>query len=125
MKRLFGIAIVATTIGAPTFALFAQAQNPSAADLRANAQIVVKMISGDKAKTQTYCEIAKLGGEMDEADRNRDTKKGDVLSQKLDELGKQLGPEYVALMDGLQDSDPDSEEEIGSMLQTLDKLCAR
>ena len=118
--KLF-VAVLVITV-AP---VFAQAQNPSAADLKANAEMVVKMISGDQAKTQTYCEIAKLSAEMDEADRKKDTKKGDELSQKIDELGKQLGPEYVALMDGLQDAYPESEEEIGSKLQTLDKFCAR
>jgi hypothetical protein len=45
----------------------------------------------------------------------------------MDELGKKLGPEYVALMDGLQQIDPESEDgqEIGLMLEALEKLCAR
>jgi hypothetical protein len=44
----------------------------------------------------------------------------------VDELATKLGPEYIALMNGLQDMDPDSEEgkEIGSTLEALDKLCA-
>ena len=35
--------------------------------------------------------------------------------------------EYVALMDGLQDIDPNSQvgQEIGSVLGALDKLCAK
>jgi len=105
----------------------AQAQAPSAAKVtKADVQKVVKMISGDKAKTQTYCNIGKLGAQIDEADQNKDTKKADELSQKMDELAKQLGPEYVALMDGLQDIDPESKDgqEISSVLQALDKLCA-
>jgi hypothetical protein len=37
----------------------AQAQKPSAAKVtKADAQKVVKIISGDKAKTQTYCDMA-------------------------------------------------------------------
>ena len=42
----------------------------------------------------------------------------------MDELGKKLGPEYVALMVGLEEIDPESQDgqEIGS---TLDKLCAK
>jgi hypothetical protein len=41
----------------------AQAQKPSALKVtNADAQKVVKMISGDKAKTQTYCDLVKLGG---------------------------------------------------------------
>jgi hypothetical protein len=36
------------------------------------------------------------------------------------------GPEYAALMDGIQDIDPESEDgqEIASTIQRLDKLCA-
>jgi ABC-type transporter MlaC component len=40
----------------------AQAQTPSAAKVtKADAQNVLKIISSDKAKTQTYCDFAKLG----------------------------------------------------------------
>jgi hypothetical protein len=67
----------------------AQAQKPSAANVtKADAQKVVKMISGDKAKTQTYCDIAKLGEEIEQANEKKDTKKADELSQKMDELDK-------------------------------------
>ena len=41
-----------------TMPLCAQAQQPDAAKLKADAQKVVSIISGDKAKTQTYCQIA-------------------------------------------------------------------
>ena len=36
-----------------------------------------------------------------------------------------IGPEYVALMDGLDDIDPSSKDgqEIGNALEPLDKLC--
>jgi len=106
----------------------AQAQKPSAANVtKADAQKVVKMISGDKAKTQTYCDMAKLGEQIEQANEKKDTKKADELSQKMDELGTKLGPEYVALMDGLQEIDPESQDgqEIGSTLEALDKLCAK
>jgi hypothetical protein len=108
--------------------MFAQAQKPSAANVtKADAQKVVKMISGDKAKTQTYCDMAKLGDQIEQANEKKETKKADELSQKMDELGKKLGPEYVALMDGLQEMDPNSQDgqEIGSTLEALDKLCAK
>jgi vacuolar-type H+-ATPase subunit I/STV1 len=107
--------------------VFAQAQPPSTAKVtKADAQKVIKIISGDKAKTQTYCVIVKLGDQIEQAGEKKDTKKVDELSQKIDELGKQLGPEYVALMDGLRDIDPESEdgEEISSMFTSFDKLCA-
>ena len=102
----------------------AQAQPPSAAKVtKADAQKVLKIISDDKAKTQTYCDFAKLGDQIEEADE----KKALELSQKMDELAKKLGPEYVALMDGLQDIDPDSKDgqEIGSTMEAFDKLCAK
>ena len=105
----------------------AHAQPPSAAKVtKADAQKVLNIISSDKAKTQTYCDIAKLGSQMEEADRAKDTKKADELSQKMDELTKKLGPEYSALMDGLEDINPNSQngQEIGSVLSALDKLCA-
>ena len=105
----------------------AQAQKPSAAKVtKADAQKVVKMISGDKAKTQTYCDMAKLGEQIEQANEKKDTKKADELSQKMDELGTKLGPEYVALMDGLKEIDAESQDgqEIGSTLEALDKLCA-
>ena len=42
-------------------------------------------------------------------------------------MGVKIGPEYIALMDGLQDLDPESKEgkEIGGVLEGLDKLCAK
>ena len=106
----------------------AQAQKPSAATVtKTDVQKVVKLISGDKAKTQTYCDIGKLNAQMAEADETKDTKKLDELSQQIDALGKKLGPEYAALMDGLEDVDPESEDgkQTGLMFQPLDKLCAK
>ena len=80
----------------------AQAQKPSAAKVtKTDVQKVVKLISGDKAKTQAYCDIGKLNERLAEADETKDTKKLDELSQQIDALGKKLGPEYAALMDAL------------------------
>ena len=91
------------------------------------AQKVVKTISTDKAKTQTYCDIGKLGEQIQEADKKNDMKKIDELNSKMGELATKLGPDYVALIGGLDDIDPDSKEahDIGSALASLDKLCAK
>jgi hypothetical protein len=108
--------------------VYAQAQTPGGGKVtKADAQKVVKMISADKAKTQTYCDIAKLGEQIEQADQKKDSKKVDELSQKMDDLSQKLGPEYVALMDGVQEMDPDSKDgqDIGSTLEALDKLCAK
>ena len=106
--------------------LCAEAQQPSAPKAKAAAQKVVKMIIGDKAKSQIYCDIVKLGEQIEQTNPT-DTKKTDELYQHVDEVATKLGPEYIALMNGLQDMDPDSEEgkEIGSTLEALNKLCAK
>jgi hypothetical protein len=108
--------------------LCAQAQKPSAAKVsKADVQKVVKIISADKAKTQTYCDIGKLNEQIEEADEKKDIKKTEELSQQIDALVKKLGPEYASLMDRVQEVDPESEDgkQIGLMLEPLDKLCAR
>jgi flagellar motility protein MotE (MotC chaperone) len=91
------------------------------------AQKLVKTISADKAKTQTYCDIGKLGDQIEEAEQKKDLKRIDELNRKMDELATKLGPEYVALMGDLQDIDPSSKEaqDISSTLEGLDKLCAK
>jgi len=108
--------------------VYAQAQKPSTAKVTtADVQKVVTLISGDKAKTQTYCDIGKLNEQIEEANEKKDIKKTEELSQQIDALGKKLGPEYAALMDGLQEVDPESEDgkKIGLMFEPLDRLCAK
>src|SRR5690349_18668499 len=97
MKRLLivGILIMST---AP---LFAQGAQPDAAKLKADARNVVSIISGDKAKIQTYCDIANVGEQMNQAVQAKDKKKFDELAQKLPELEKNLGPEYLGLVESL------------------------
>ena len=108
--------------------VYAQAQKPSTAKVTtADVQKVVTFISADKAKTQTYCDIGKLNEQIEEADEKKDIKKTEELSQQIDALGKKLGPEYAALMDRLQQVDPESEDgkRIGLMFEPLDKLCTK
>src|SRR5262249_6689387 len=106
--------------------VYVQAQKPTPVT-KADAQKVLKIIAEDKAKSQAYCDMAKLGDQMEQANEKRDSKKFDELSRKMDELAKALGAEYAALMDGLPDIDPGSEDgkEIASTLDELDKLCGR
>ena len=84
------------------------------------------MISGDKAKTQTYRDLAKLDDQFEEIGP-KDTNRADELNQQMAELAGKLGPEYIALVGGLQAMDPDSKDskEIDSTLDALDKLCAK
>ncbi len=121
MKLKFIIAIGAIA----AMPLCAQAQGAKVTN--ADAQKVVKIISADKAKVKIYCDMAKLGAQLDEADKKKDNKKVDELSDKMDDMGKQLGPEYVAVTNGLQDMKPDSKEAqaIGETLGDLDDLCGK
>jgi len=101
----------------------AHAQKPKVS--KADAEKVVTIIRSDKAKTQTYCEIGKLSEQIEQA---KDNKIADELSEKIDQLEETLGPEYVALMDGLQDIDPEKDklgQEIISTLAALGRLCTR
>jgi hypothetical protein len=77
----------------------AQAQMPTPATVtKADAQKILRIISSDKPKTRVYCQMAKLGDQMEQDNETGDAKKFDALFQKMYELGKQLGPEYAALV---------------------------
>jgi hypothetical protein len=123
MKLKFIVAVIAIA----AMPLCAQAQNKPPKASKADVQKVVAMISADKAKTQTYCDMTKMGEQIEAADQAKDTKKVDALSKQMDEMGQKLGPDYVALMDGLQDIDPNSKDgkDIAGMLDGLDKLCGK
>jgi hypothetical protein len=118
-RMLIGILFFST---AP---LYAQAQQPDTAKLKAEAQKVVSIISGDKAKTQAYCQLDSVGEQIDEATQAKDTKKVDALNQQGEELEKKLGPEFRTLFDALNDADPDSQDvkDILSMFDTLAESC--
>jgi len=92
--------------------------------LKADAQNAFKIISSDKLKIRSFCEMADLGNQLDQADRANDTKKAEEVSQRMDKLAEKL-PEYTALVNGLADVDPNSEDgqEIGSIILKLDELC--
>jgi hypothetical protein len=108
-----------------TVPFYAQAQQPSTAKLKADAQNVVNDIRDDKAKTEAYCQIKSLGGQMVEAAQEKDSKKAEALFQRVDDLEKQLGPQYHALFDALYDADPNSKDvqDISSMFNKLDESC--
>ena len=118
-RLLIGLLLVLT---AP---LCAQAEQPDMAKLKADAQKVVSVIRGDKAKSQTYCQINSFGGEIDLAAQARDEQKADALTKKINDLEKQLGPEYLALFDALNNADPNSVDfqDIMSLFENLDKTC--
>ena len=122
MRRLLIVGILFLS----TVPLCAQAQQPNTAKLKADAQKVVSNIRGDKAKTQVYCQINSLGGQMVEAIQEKDSKKAEGLFQRVDNLEKQLGPEYHALFDALHNADPNSKDILAilSMFDSLDESCS-
>jgi hypothetical protein len=110
-----------------TMPVCAEAQTSTNATVT-HARNVFKIISGDKAKTQTYCDMAKVFDQIERAgEGEKDTKKTDKLYRTMNELAKKLGPEYAALVYGLPRVDPNSRDaqEINSTFAALDKLCAK
>jgi hypothetical protein len=131
MKLLIAIGLLAATMSTALAQSandlpygFVQSQQADIVKLKGEAQNAFNVISSDKLKIQTFCEMADLGNQLDRADRANDTKKTEEVSQKLDELERKL-PEYTALVDGLKDVDANSQEaqEIGSIILKLDELC--
>ena len=110
------------------FPLAAQAQQGGAPKpTNAAAQQVVKMISADKAKLKIYCDLGALAEQADAAAQKKDTKTAEALADKMDAMAEQLGPQYIALMDGLENLDEKSKEgeAIAETLAELDDKCAK
>ena len=101
----------------------AQQSGPLPKPTTADAQNVVQIITGDKVKTQAYCDLTKLEGQVKAAEQKNDTKTLETLSKQAASLVGKLGPEYFNLMDGLEQVDPNSNEakEFMSILSELDK----
>ena len=119
MNRLLILAILIIGI----LPVYAQDQQPNAAEL---AQKVVSII-GDKAKIQTYCQILDLSDELDRVDQQKDREKTEELSQKINELQKKLGPEYLALLKAAEhvDSNSKDDQEVVSTFVKLDNSCGQ
>jgi len=104
---------------------YAQAQ-PRSTPKVGDAQKVVTIISGEKAKIQAYCDIQKLALQIEEASKKKDHGKPvNELYQKVRTLEEILGPEYVAWTDGLPDIANDQlAAEFVRAVTALDRLCA-
>ena len=121
MNRVLIVAILLIS----TAPLCAQRQQQNVAKLKADARNVVGEIANDKAKTQTYCQILDLARQLARADQEKDAKKIKTLSEKINQLQKQLGPEFVALMNGLGHIDrrsPDGRE-VALIIESLNQSC--
>jgi hypothetical protein len=123
MRRhcLNGLLIVSILL-ISTVPLYAQRQNVT--KLKTDARNAVGTIGGDKAKTQTYCQILDRGRQMNQAIVQKDRKKAKALAEEIDQLEKQL-PEFVVLRSTLERANlnsPDGQE-ILSIIQSLDQAC--
>jgi mevalonate kinase len=125
-ETFMNVKLIVAILAIAFVSVCAQAQQPSGAKVKTDVQNVVKIISGDKAKTQTYCQIDELSDQVTQAAQKKDDKKVEELSRKIDELEGTLGPEYVALVKELEEVDPNSldGQEISSAIDALDRLCA-
>ena len=105
----------------------AHAQSSVPKPTKADAQNVVQIITSDKVKTQAYCDLTKLEGQVKAAEQKNDTKTLEALSRQAESLLDKLGSEYFKLMDGLEKVDPKSSEakEFMSILSELDKRCTK
>lgn len=121
MNRLLTVA----TLIISAVPLYAHGQDANVAALKAEAQKVVSFISGDKVKTDNYCEIVDLSDQIDEAEEDKDSQRVGNLSQKMGKLEEKLGTEYIALVRGLRGVDPNSRDgrEIDSIIEKLDVFC--
>ena len=93
MKLLIAIGLLAATMSTASAQTtdsvpygFVKSQQPDIVKLKGEAQNAFNVISSDKLKIQTFCEMADLGNQLDQADRANDTKKTEEVSHKLDEL---------------------------------------
>jgi hypothetical protein len=91
------------------------------------AKEVVQIITSDKVKTQAYCDLTKLEGQVKAVDQTTDPKTVEMLTKQAEGLIDKLGPEYFKLMDGLEQVGPNSSEakEFMSILSELDKRCTK
>ena len=117
---IVGILIIST---AP---LYAQRQQQNVAKLKEDARNAVGIIGADKGKTQSYCQVVDLlGRQLERTDQKKDKKQTKALSQRIDQLQKKLGTEFVVLENILEVIDlksPDGRE-IASTIQSLNESC--
>jgi peptidoglycan hydrolase CwlO-like protein len=121
MNRKFIVAILLVA----ALPAYVQAQNPRVS--KGDAQKVATIISSDKIKTQAYCDIQKLAEQVAEANEKKDVGRVNELFEKIETLEKTIGPEYVALIDGVQDIAKNGQlrAEFLSAFGALARLCTR
>ena len=121
MNRLLIVAILMVS----TAPLYAQRQQQNVPKLKEEARNAVGIIGADRGKTHTYCQIVDLLGRQLGLDQKKDKKEIKATSQRVNQLQKKLGPEFVVLENILADIDlksPDGRE-IALIIQSLNQSC--
>src|SRR5215471_3530607 len=107
--KLFATVTILVTASIAALAQVDEPDNQASPTIE-DAQKLVQTISGNKAKLKAYCELGKLHEQMEKAEEKNDTKELDALGVKLDSIEHQVGPDYIRVMDGLGELDPNSAE---------------
>jgi hypothetical protein len=85
MRHLNALLIVAILV-ISTSPLYAQRQQQNVVKLKSDARNTVGTIGGDKAKTQTYCQIIALEREFIQAVSEKDQKKAGALGRQIEQF---------------------------------------
>jgi hypothetical protein len=122
-RHLIGLLTVAILL-VPPAPLYAQHQQQNVTKLKTGARNAVGIIGGDKAKTQTYCQIVDLGRQINQAVGEKNQKKARALAQDIVQLRKQL-PEFVVLENVVNHVDLNSPDgrEIALIIESLNQSC--
>lgn len=125
MKLRFAAVICALAIPPLAHAQQSSPQSNVPRPTNADAQKVVQIITSDKVKMRTYCDLNKLEVQVKAAVEKNDGKTLEVLSKQAEALIDRL-PEYHKLMDGLDRVDFTASEAKAfmSILSELDKRCS-
>jgi hypothetical protein len=122
MNRLLIVAIL-MLLTAP---LYAQGQQQNVAKLKEDARNAVGIIGADRGKTQNLLPNCRPPRAAAWAGRSgEEQKKTKALLQRIDQLQKKLGPEFVVLENILTDIDLKSDDgrEIALIIQGLNESC--
>ena len=94
---------------------------------KTDVQNVVQIVTTDKVKTQAYCDLTKLYNQIEAAEQKEDSDTIQTLTKQADGLVANLGPEYLKVIEGLDQVDLTSSEgkEFMSIFSGLDKLCTK
>src|SRR6516225_5467690 len=133
MNRLLIVGILMLS----TAPFYAQDQQQNVDKLKVDTRNAVGVIGADKRKTRTYCQIIDLRERQQadqennknknnkKKDKNKNKKRAEALSQKINQLQKQLEPEFSRIDNVLNHLDLQSPNgrEIALIIQRIYESC--